>query len=150
MIRLSLFAIVTALLLPPVVVFADESELPEARQLAYWNAEHWRSSPLSERVQDSAASEVIDFLRQENTANDFEEIPRKTPSSQAFSTDLQAVLSRLPESITRLLEESLTAIIHVEDLGSTVLTGLVLDDKADPAAGFIVLDVGRLNRNANA
>jgi hypothetical protein len=57
---------------------------------------------------------------------------------------------RLPDSILRLIAKSLTAITLVEDLGSTAFTELILDVDDTPASGFIVLDVGRLNRSANA
>ena len=138
-----------AIFLSPLEFLAADPALPAVRQLDYWSAEPWQSTPVADRIQRQAATEMIEFLRQENASYGLAEVPKRSTVPAAFLTDLQAALARLPASILRLIAESLTAIVLVEDLGSTAFTELILDVDDTPVAGFIALDVGRLNHGAN-
>lgn len=139
-----------AIILPPLQSVAADPVLPVVRQLGYWSADPWQSTPVVDRIQRHAATEMIEFLRQENASYSLTEVPKRATAPTEFLTDLRAALGRLPASILRLIAESLTAITLVEHLGSTAFTELILDVDDTPVAGFIVLDVGRLNRSANA
>lgn len=139
-----------AIALSPLQSLAADPVLPVVRQLSYWSTAPWQGRPVVDRIQRHAATEMVEFLRQENASYGLTEIPKRATAPTEFLTDLRAALARLPGPILRLIAQSLTAITLVEDLGSTAFTELILDVDDTPAAGFIVLDVGRLDRNANA
>jgi len=123
-----------------------------ARGHAVTRLDYWRSAlarPPEQRI-DAAPPELIEDLTLANIHDGFAEKPRAARLSRSFVRDLQAAMAELPPAVNRLVSRKLAGIYFVENLGGTGYTEAIYDDRSNPVAGFVVLDVSVLGRRANA
>lgn len=91
---------------------------------------------------------ILDYLRKDNQLQDSTERPRKPEIDSEFVTDIVNAYLELPEAVRSHINEHVVAFFLVEELGGTAYAEL-LRDFANNKLGFIVLDVGSLNKKAN-
>ena len=120
----------------------------DSRELATWQSA--LAVPLADRV-GPAPPTIVEYLHLDNIRNGFPERPRTATLDPAFIADVNAALTELPASVTRLVEPHLAGLYFVDELGGTGYTEVVRDADGNPAAAFIVFDAAVLaQRTANA
>ena len=116
------------------------------RQESYWQG--YKDKKLDEKLV-SAPSEVIDYLTKDNIKNGWPNKPTAAKLSEEYRNDLLAALKELPKDTSEKINKKLTAILVINDLGGSGYTESILSSKGNLVAGFVVLDVSVLNKNAN-
>ena len=91
---------------------------------------------------------IIDYLIRDNQLQGYRERPQKAEIDDDFFSDIVAAISEMPQSVRNHISEHLVAVFLVEQLGGTGFCEL-LRDSDENKLGFIVLDVGSLDRKAN-
>lgn len=119
---------------------------PDVRSLSYWGA--WKTTPLEERIVP-ASDAVLDFVRQDNIKNEIPYRPYRPPFDSKLESDIRQAVSSMPLPVKRLIQSKLAAIVPIGDLGSTGFSDIIRDERGQPTAGFIVLDVKSIDRKAN-
>jgi hypothetical protein len=102
---------------------------------------------LKERVLN-APDIIIDYLIRENQIQGYREIPRRAKIDDFFYSDIIYAITELPQSVKTHINDHLAAVFLVEDLGSTGFCELLRNFDKNKL-GFIVIDVGALDRKAN-
>lgn len=117
----------------------------EARSASTW------SELIEKDIKDRilpAPDIIIDYLIKNNKLQGYDEIPQKAEIDGVFFSDIVGAITVLPQSVRNHIHEHLVAVFLVEELGSTGLCEL-LRDFEENKLGFIILDVGALDRKAN-
>ena len=114
-----------------------------SRKLAAWEAQF--AQPLVERIAPASPS-LVEYLNWDNVARGYPDRPRVIEPSRNFVLELKAAIAELPREVQLLLVDRLAGIALVENLGGTGYTDVVIDDKENAVAGYIVLDAGVLDR----
>ena len=112
------------------------------------SAEPWgdfMSRPLEDRFVQ-VPDEVIEYLYLDNQLNDFPEVPRAAQIDAAMQNEIRDVLRELPASLRDILYPKLAGLGFVEELGGSAYT----ESLAGGDTGFVLLDVGVMQRTANA
>jgi hypothetical protein len=91
---------------------------------------------------------IIDYLRKDNQFQGYNERPKKPEIDPEFLSDIVRAVVELPEAVRSHFHEHVVAVFLVEELGGTAY-GELLKDFDNNKLGFVVLDVGSLNRKAN-
>jgi hypothetical protein len=116
--------------------------IAEVRQVHFWDHRTEAISP--------APDALIRYLRIDNLANRFQEIPEAVHPSPEFMSMLKGALAGIPENVAKLVNRNLIEIFLVKKLGSSAYSLRLLDEGAPTASSFIVLDIGKLTQKANA
>lgn len=116
------------------------------KKIDYW--EKYFQGNISERIY-SAPEAIIDYLSLENRSSGFLDETVSAVLMNDFSTDIKQAISALPDTVKKLLHDKLIGIFLVEGLGSTGFSDAIMDAGGQPRFGYIVLDVGVLDRVAN-
>ncbi len=117
----------------------------EARALSTWHK--FTGKDIKDRILP-APDIIIDYLRKDNQFQGYKERPRKPEIDAEFYSDIVMAVVELPESVRSHIHEHVIAVFLVEELGGSAYAEL-LRDFDNNKMGFIVLDVGSLNRKAN-
>lgn len=117
----------------------------EARTFAIWA--DWQKKDIREKV-FPAPDVLIDYLRIDNKLNGYNMVPKPAKDWKEFAAEVAQAIDEFPPEVRRHLNEHVTGIFLVTDLGSSAFTD-VLRDFANHPLGFIVLDTQALNRKAN-
>ena len=91
---------------------------------------------------------ILDYLMKDNQVQGYKEIPKRPEIDPEFLSDIVNAVTEMPKLVRDHIKKHVVAIFLVEELGGTAYTEL-LRDFANNKQGFIVLDVGSLNRKAN-
>lgn len=123
------------------------SELKEhkARSLSTWL--EFAGKDIKDRILP-APDIIIDYLRKDNQFQGYKERPQKPEIDAEFFSDIVRAIVELPKSVKNHIHDHVVAVFLVEKLGGTAY-GELLRDFENNKLGFIVLDVGSLNRKAN-
>jgi hypothetical protein len=138
------------LLLPPR---AQADELLEkmrrhpARQAAFY-VQKYGQKDLARRIHPAPA-ELIEFLLLDNEKQGFPERPRPATPDAAFLSDLRAAVAEIPAIVRKRVEERLTGIFLVHELGGTAYTDTVTDAHGTRIKAVLVLDIAAIDRKAN-
>ncbi|MBC8392158.1 MAG: hypothetical protein H8E17_06305 [Deltaproteobacteria bacterium] len=141
---------ITFLFITPLHAADNEALLSElkkhkARSLSTWL--ELAGKDIKDRILP-APDIIIDYLRKDKQFQGYEERPRKPEIDAEFFSDIVRAIVELPESVRSHFREHVVAVFLVEELGGTAY-GELLRDFGNNKLGFIVLDVGSLNRKAN-
>lgn len=119
------------------------------RSIAYWRqGDQFRVQKT--RI-GPAPPELIEFMRLDNTFQGYSERPVPAPRDSEFLRDVETAMASLPRAVRRIAERRLFYIALVRDLGGgTGYMDVVAGSDGSAAGGFIILDEGALDRNANA
>ena len=115
-----------------------------ARTAAYWG--DFAKKPLIERLRLPAPPEMLDYIAKENELEGYAERPRAATISPQFEAEIRQAVVELPPRIQELVRDNVAALSFVNDLGGTAYTEYLVDANA----GWLVFDVGVLDRPANA
>jgi len=124
----------------------QELKRHDARALSTWS--EFKGRNIKDRILP-APEVIIDYLRKDNQYQGFREKPRQAEMDAGFFSDIVEAVTELPGPVGRHIREHLVAVFLVEELGGSAYAEL-LRDFDENKMGFIVLDVGSLNRKANA
>jgi len=117
------------------------------------SVQFWRQADKSQAAKmhiGPAPTELIDYLRLDNTFQGYGERPVPASADSEFIRDVEVAVSRLPDSVKVITERLLFYIALVRELGGgTGYMDVVSDVDGSAAGGFIVLDEGALDRTAN-
>jgi hypothetical protein len=91
---------------------------------------------------------IIDYLRKDNQLQGYPELPKRPQIDPEFLSDIVSAVAGLPDAVRNHIHEHVAAIFLVEELGGSAY-GELLREFDKNKLGFIVLDVGSLNRKAN-
>jgi len=116
-----------------------------ARSAATWSG--FKGKDIKERILP-APDIVIDYLRKDNAYQGYKERPEKAGIDQGFFSDILRAILETPQSVRNQIHEHVIAVFLVQELAGSAYVEL-LRDFDDNRMGFIVLDVGSLNRKAN-
>jgi hypothetical protein len=147
-------AVIIGLILaaPAFAAAADRNEIFQqlmrhpARRPATWS--EWAAKPAAQRVAP-APPVLLDYLHKDNENQGWAERPTTAGVDPAFYIDVAAALSGMPEIVKRHFEAHAIGVFLVRDLGGTAYGEMLVED-AKVRRGLIVLDVGSLDRVANA
>jgi len=117
----------------------------KARDLSAWSA--FVGKDITHRVLP-APDIIIDYLRKDNAYQGYDERPRKPDIDPGFLSDIAGAVSELPDSVQDHIHDHVVAVFLVEELGGTAY-GELLNGFDKNKLGFIVLDVGSLDKRAN-
>lgn len=117
------------------------------RSLGFWM--NLKAKPLAEKIGLKPPSELIDYLRKDNKANGWKNIPATINVSTDFLTDVKSAVSELPLPILQKINEKLIGVFLVSDLGGSGYSEYVSDENGLVVAALVVLDVNALDRTAN-
>jgi hypothetical protein len=99
----------------------------------------------------AAPAALVEYLTLDNISNAYPARPRAVQPDAAFMADVRAALADMPLPVLQGFDSRLLGLYFVDDLGGTGFTDMVLNNRQQPVAGFIVLDAGVLGRRtANA
>lgn len=93
-------------------------------------------------------SEELDFVREMNRIDGFQDSPETENDLDPWKNRLRSVRNSLPKSVNLLLDRHLFRVILCKNLGGTGLSSFVYDNST-PLGGVIFLDTGMLTRTAN-
>jgi len=116
------------------------------KQLKYWG--DFKSKEMIEKIQ-KASPEILDYLIKDNINQGWPNRPVAPEISDDFLKDLRSAISEIPSALQNKMNQKLTGIVLVSDLGGSAYNDYVFDDKDHQIAGFIVLDISALNKKAN-
>ncbi len=116
------------------------------RKLETWAS--WLARPTEERIAP-ASEALLEYLEIDNRLLGYPGIPKASTDPELRGL-LRTALEELPPGVLRLVDDRLTAIIIVRDLGSSGFTDIVRDTDGNPVAAFVVLDETLFTRRANA
>ncbi len=116
-----------------------------ARTSAAWTG--WRQEHPG-CVVAPAPDFLLDYIRIDNTLNDYQQVPKPALQWQPFAADVTAAVAEFPPEIRKQLDECVVGIFLASDLGSSAYTEL-LRDAPGSSRGIIVLDPLALDRKAN-
>jgi len=117
------------------------------RTMPYWKT--FFSKPIGERI-FIAPKEVIEYIDLDNRKHGLPNKPVAPSASNEFLQDIRTAVKEIPESIKNLLDAKFAGIFLINDLGGSGYTDYILNEKGEPVASFVVLDVSVLQkRNAN-
>ena len=122
-----------------------ELKLHKARSASTWS--EFVGKDIKSRILP-APDIIIDYLRKDNQLQGYNEWPKKPEIDPEFLSDIVRAVVELPETVRNHIHEHVMAIFLVEELGGTAY-GELLKDFDKSKLGFIVLDVGSLNKKAN-
>ena len=91
---------------------------------------------------------IIDYLEKANKLQGIRERPKKPKKDPKFLSDIVNAFEELPEAVRQQINSHVVAVFLVEELYGSGL-GETLRNFAYNKLGFIVLDVGALNREGN-
>lgn len=134
----------------PLYTADKESLLKELRQHNARSASTWSEftgKGFKDRILP-APDIIIDYLRKDNQLQGYQEWPKKPEIDPEFLADIVNASAELPEVVRDHMNEHVVALFLVEELRGTAY-GESLRDFNNNKLGFIVLDVGSLNRKAN-
>ncbi len=109
----------------------------------YWDK--WINLPLEERVIEGT-DEIIQFLTDDNIYNHYPNRPSKIKLTKENLAVIKEALASLPSWIKKPIEENITAIIILENIGGSALTDKIESFKNK---GFIIFDIKTLTKSAN-
>jgi hypothetical protein len=113
----------------------------------YWK--HAFAQPVEERIR-AAPQELTEYVNLDNIVNAVPNRPRSATVPDDFLLDVRAAIAELPRKVRYLLSPRLAGIYFVENMGGTGYTDTIYDDRSNPVAGFVVLDLSALaSRTAN-
>lgn len=141
---------ITLLFAFPLFAADNEALLRELKQHKARSASTWSEytgKDIKSRILP-APDIIIDYLRKDNQFQGYNERPQKSEIDPEFFSDISRAVTELPKVVRDHIKKHVVAIFLVEELGGTAYTEL-LRDFANNKQGFIVLDVGSLNRKAN-
>ena len=108
------------------------------------------AKPVAERIA-LAPPELVTFMNLDNISADIPNRPRVKAIDELLLNDIRVAFSDIPASIKTLAEKKLAGIYLLHDLGGTAYTDYANGGWFSRDAGFIVLDVGVLEKQtANA
>ena len=142
--------LITLLWAFPLYTADKESLLRELRQHKARSASTWSEftgKGFKDRILP-APDIIIDYLRKDNQFQGYKERPQKPEIDAEFFSDIVKAVVELPKSVRSHIHEHMIAVFLVEELGGSAYAEL-LRDFDNNKMGFIVLDVGSLNRKAN-
>jgi hypothetical protein len=114
----------------------------EVRSIEFWQNQR--------EVVAQAPQALIELLRIDNQVNGYRERPVAASPDPKFVSLLQTAIRDIPRIVGQVLGRKLVGVFLVENLGSTALAMELLDGGAPSGASFIVLDVTKLGKPANA
>jgi len=141
-----------ALVAPALAAAADRDEIYQqlmrhpARLPATWS--EWAAKPAAQRVAP-APPILLDYLHKDNEHQGWAERPDAAGIDPAFYSDVAAALSGMPAIVKRHFEAHAVGVFLVRNLGGTAYGEMLIED-AKVRRGLIVLDVGSLDKAANA
>lgn len=91
---------------------------------------------------------LLDYLLKDNTVQGYPQRPKKPNIDARFFSDILNAVTELPGPVRRHFNKHVTVVFLVEELGGSAY-GELLRSAGGEKKGFIVLDVGSLNRKAN-
>lgn len=150
MVRLAV-AIGLVLVAPALVVGANRDELfrqlmqHPARQPSTWS--EWTTKPADQRIAP-APPVLIDYIHKDNEQQGWTERPEPAETDSTFLSDVAAAIAGMPAIVKRHVEAHAVGVFLVRKLGGTAY-GEMLREDARNRRGFIVLDVGSLEKTAN-
>lgn len=118
----------------------------QVKRLDFWKQQ--QEVPLADRIFE-APPELLDYMDLDNRFNGYSGTPKHAPLAPALKAEISHSLAGLPPELRRLLDTKLLGIFVVSGLGSSAYTDYVRNDKKQPKAAFVVLDVDAMSRNAN-
>jgi hypothetical protein len=116
------------------------------RKVSFWS--DLRMRPIDRRVV-AAPDELIQFISDDNQLYGYPPGVRSADTDHSFIGLVQMALRGLPPKVLQLLDDKLAGIALVHELGTSGYTDKVFDSDDKAVGGFIILDVDRLNQNAN-
>ncbi|PJZ29580.1 hypothetical protein [Leptospira kmetyi] len=96
----------------------------------------------------SLDSEELDFVKEMNRIDGFEDSPVAETDLEPWKNRLRSVRNSLPTSVNLLLDRSLFRVILCKNLGGTGLSSFVYENE-NALGGVIFLDTGMLTQKAN-
>jgi hypothetical protein len=123
----------------------NELKQHDARSVSTWSG--FIGKGIKDRILP-APDIIIDYLIKDNKFQGYNERPKKPEMDPEFFSDIVRAIVELPKSVRNHIHEHVVAVFLVEELGGTAY-GELLRDFDNNKMGFIVLDVGSLNRKAN-
>lgn len=91
---------------------------------------------------------ILDYIRKDNELQGYTERPRKPVLDPAFAADIVDAYAELPGIVKGHINDHVVAVFLVEELGGTAYAELLRDFETN-TWGFIVMDVGSLDKRAN-
>ena len=126
---------------------AEALKSPTSKK-SFWSSA--MAKPVAERIA-LAPPELVTFMNLDNISADIPNRPRVKAIDELLLNDIRVAFSDIPASIKTLAEKKLAGIYLLHDLGGTAYTDYANGGWFSRDAGFIVLDVGVLEKQtANA
>ncbi len=110
----------------------------------------WRDAlvkPILDRM-GVAPPELVEYLNLDNIKNGIPNRPRAAKLTPDFRRDVHNAIAEIPYEVRQLLSRKLAGIYFVEDLGGTGYTDEIVDGGGKAVAGFVVLDMSVLAKQA--
>lgn len=123
--------------------FKKHQRSSDIHKKGYWDK--WINLPLEERVIEGT-DEIIQFITDDNIYNHYRDRPSKIKLSAENLAVIKEALASLPSWIKKPIEDNITAIIILKDVGGSALTDKILSFKNK---GFIIFDIKTLTKSAN-
>jgi hypothetical protein len=145
-ILIALFLLTTSCTTSKQLRIKEKMQNSPITDLSFWHK--YESANLEDKL-ITVPEEMIQYLRWDNEANHYPEVPKSpTVSSQEIEFVRQAIKT-IPTKIKKIINDRLVAIFFVEELGSTAFTDGIKNSDGLFKKGFIALDIKALNRKAN-
>jgi hypothetical protein len=122
-------------------------EKHEARSMKFWSLA--ARSSFETKLHRHVPSELIDYLRKDNKAQGWPNIPEPAELTDELYNEVRTALDEIPQSIMALINKKLVGVFFVKDLGGSGYSESVLDKDGRPKMGFVVIDATVLSRAAN-
>jgi hypothetical protein len=116
-----------------------------ARHLPYWD----RVAPAGKLAVIQPDAKLVDYMVRCNRLEGFATAPRAAGSDPVLEAAIAEAVATLPPPVTALIKGCTRAIVLTRELGSSAGTETILGKDGQPAACFIMLDLGALNKKAN-
>lgn len=117
----------------------------KARTVSVWA--DWQNKDIKEKIVP-APDVLVEYLRADNILNGYTQVPRPAEQWQSFADEVSGAIDEFPPEVRRHLNEHVTGIFLVTDLGTSAYAE-VLKDFEHHSRGIIVLDSQVLDRKAN-
>ena len=126
---------------------AEALKSPTSKK-SFWSSA--MAKPVAERIA-LAPPELVTYMNLDNISSDIPNRPHVKAIDEQLLNDIRAAFADIPASIKTLADKKLAGIYLLHDLGGTAYTDYANGGWFSRDAGFIVLDVGVLEKQtANA
>lgn len=113
---------------------------------------NWNLSALNlpvEKRAGPAPETALRYARDLNRAEGYSEVPVPADLPEGTKLALIRAIQKLDPLVRKVAADSLIGIYFCRNLGSSALTGFILDENQKAIAGYILFDVDKLSRPAN-